>query len=127
MSRIAYVNGRYLPFRQAMVHIEDRGYQFSDGVYEVCLVQDGHLVDERLHMARLTRSLRELQIRWPVTPSALAVIMREVVARERLRDGVIYVQITRGVATRNHPFPPASVKPALVVNARPHDLAAGDR
>ena len=71
MSRIAYVNGRYLPHRDASVHIEDRGYQFSDGVYEVCEVKDGRLVDERRHMERLQRSLAELRIRLPMTLRAL--------------------------------------------------------
>ena len=72
MSRIAYVNGRYLPLRQATVHVEDRGYQFSDGVYEVCEVRDGRLIDERRHMERLERSLDELRIAMPMSPAALA-------------------------------------------------------
>ena len=127
MLRIAYVNGRYLPHEQAAVHIEDRGYQLADGVYEVCIVREGHLIDEERHMRRLARSLDELQIRWPVHRSALAIIMREIARRNRVSDGVVYIQVTRGVAPRNHPFPPASVRPSLVVTARSIDIAAGEK
>ena len=79
MSRIAYVNGRYLPLRDAMVHVEDRGYQFSDAVYEVCEIRGGRLVDERRHIERLQRSLSEIRIRLPMSIKALGVILREVV------------------------------------------------
>jgi D-alanine transaminase len=127
MLRIAYVNGRYLPHDLASVHIEDRGYQLADGVYEVCIVRDGHLIDEERHIRRLARSLEELQIRWPMHRSALAIVMREVVRRNRVRDGIVYVQVTRGVAPRNHPFPPASVRPSLVVTARTADIVAGEK
>lgn len=118
MSRIAYVNGRYLPFPDAKVHVEDRGYQFSDGVYEVCEVRGGHLIDERRHLGRLERSLGELRIRMPMSTRALGVIMREVVARNRIDYGIVYLQITRGVARRDHAFPLAPVQPSLVVTAR---------
>ena len=105
MSRIAYVNGRYLPHRDAGVHVEDRGYQFSDGVYEVCEVRGGRLIDERRHMARLQRSLDELRIRPPMSPAALGAVVREVVRRNRVVDGIAYLQVTRGVAPRDHAFP----------------------
>jgi D-alanine transaminase len=118
MSRIAYVNGRYLPFAQAKVHIEDRGYQFGDGVYEVCEVRGGRLIDERRHLERLKRSLGELRIRMPVSTRALGVIMREVVARNRIGYGIVYLQITRGVARRDHAFPSREVQPSVVVTAR---------
>src|SRR5512133_259140 len=101
MSRIAYVNGRYLPRDAAKVPVEDRGYQFADGVYEVCEVKGGHLVDERRHMARLDRSLGELRIRRPMSPAALGVVMRETIRRNRVRDGIVYVQVTRGAARRS--------------------------
>ena len=127
MSRIAYVNGRYLPLRDAVVNIEDRGYQLSDGVYEVCVVRDGRLVDETRHMRRLARSLAELSIRQPMAPSALAIVLREVVRRNRIRNGVVYLQVTRGVAPRNHQFPSESVKPSVVVTARPADIAKADQ
>jgi D-alanine transaminase len=118
MSRIAYVNGRYLPMRSATVHIEDRGYQFGDGVYEVCEVREGRLIDERRHLARLSRSLNELRIRAPMPPRALGVVLREVIARNRVRYGIVYLQVTRGVARRDHGFPAADVPPSLVVTAR---------
>ena len=118
MSRIAYVNGRYLPFADAKVHIEDRGYQFGDGVYEVCEVRDGRLIDERRHLGRLKRSLGELRIRMRLSERALGVIMREVVARNRVRYGIVYLQITRGVARRDHAFPSQQVRPSVVVTAR---------
>jgi D-alanine transaminase len=119
MSRIAYVNGRYLPFRDAKVHVEDRGYQFADGVYEVCEVRGGRLIDERRHMVRLTRSLAELRIRMPMSLAALGIVLREVIAKNRIGYGVVYVQVTRGVARRDHAFPPPGVPPSLVVTARP--------
>jgi D-alanine transaminase len=121
MSRIAYVNGRYLPMRSAMVHIEDRGYQFGDGVYEVCEVREGRLIDERRHLARLRRSLDELRIRAPMSPQALGVVLREVIARNRIGYGIVYLQVTRGVARRDHAFPAPDVSPSLVVTARPLD------
>jgi D-alanine transaminase len=119
MSRIAYVNGRYLPMRAAMVHVEDRGYQFGDGVYEVCEVREGRLIDERRHLARLKRSLDELRIRQPMSPRALGVVLREVIARNRIGYGTVYLQVTRGVAWRDHAFPVPEMAPSLVVTARP--------
>jgi D-alanine transaminase len=127
MSRIAYVNGRYRPHRDASVHIEDRGYQFSDGVYEVCEVRGGAIIDERRHLERLRRSLDELRIRLPVAPSALAVIMRETIRRNRVRDGIVYVQMTRGVARRDFAFPPPGTVPSLVVTARSLDIAGNEQ
>ena len=121
MSRIAYVNGRYLPHRDAMVHVEDRGYQFSDGVYEVCEVRDARIVDERRHLARLQRSLGELRIQMPMTLSALSIVMHETVRRNRVRNGIVYLQATRGVARRDHAFPPPHTAPSVVVTARSLD------
>lgn len=117
MSRIAYVNGRYVPLRDARVHIEDRGYQFADGVYEVVTVQQGTLADERGHLDRLARSLAELRIDWPVSREALRLIMREVIKRNLIRDGFVYLQVTRGVAPRDFKFPKAA-QPSLVLTAR---------
>jgi D-alanine transaminase len=118
MSRIAYVNGRYLPHGAASVHIEDRGYQFADGVYEVIAVRDGVLIDGAWHMERLQRSLSELQIGMPMSVAALNVVLRETARRNRFREGIVYLQISRGVARRDHPFPSADTRPALVVTAR---------
>jgi D-alanine transaminase len=126
MSRIAYVNGRYLPHALAMVHVEDRGYQFADGVYEVCEVREGRLVDERRHLERLERSLAEIRIAPPMSPAALGVVMRETLRRNCLRDGLLYLQITRGVARREHAFPPSATKPSLVVTVRASDRAKLD-
>ncbi len=127
MSRIAYVNGRYLPLAHASVNIEDRGYQFSDGVYEVCEVRGGRLVDERRHIERLQRSLSELRIAMPMTPESLGAVLREVVRRNRVRWGIVYLQITRGVSRRDHAFPPPGTRPAVVVTARNMDFAQAER
>jgi D-alanine transaminase len=126
MSRYAYVSGRYLPMRDAKVHIEDRGYQFSDGVYEVCEVRGGRLIDERRHLARLARSLGELRIRAPMSPKALGVVLREVVAKNRIGYGIVYLQITRGVARRDHAFPAPEVPPSVVVTARALNKASNE-
>jgi D-alanine transaminase len=127
MSRIAYVNGRYLPLAHASVNIEDRGYQFSDGVYEVCEVKGGRLVDERRHIERLGRSLTELRIAMPMAVESLGVILREVVRRNRVRWGIVYLQITRGVSRRDHAFPAAGTKPSIVVTARNLDAANAEK
>ena len=126
MSRIAYVNGRYRPWRDATVHVEDRGYQFSDGVYEVCEVRGGRMVDERRHMARLERSLGALRIAMPMSPAALGVVMRETIRRNRVGNGIVYLQISRGVARRDHAFPPSGTAPAVVVTARSLDGAGNE-
>ncbi|MDQ8730065.1 D-amino-acid transaminase [Bradyrhizobium sp. LHD-71] len=118
MSRIAYVNGRYLPAREANVNVEDRGYQFADGVYEVCEVRSGKLVDAPRHLARLQRSLRELRITQPMPLTALEVVLHETVRRNRVDYGLVYLQITRGVARRDHAFPQAAVRPSVVVTAK---------
>jgi|HubBroStandDraft_6_1064221.scaffolds.fasta_scaffold222412_2 D-alanine transaminase len=117
MSRIAYVDGSYRPHREAAVHIEDRGYQFADGVYEVVAVRGGQLVDEALHLQRLRRSLHELRIEGALGDGALGVVMREVIRRNGVRTGIVYLQVTRGAAPRDHAFPTAA-RPVLVVTAR---------
>ena len=117
MSRVAYVAGRYLPHRLAAVHIEDRGYQFADGVYEVMAVAQRRIVDEEPHLARLARSLGELEIAPPMADAALKLVLREVIRRNGVSDGIVYLQVTRGVARRDHGFP-KSAKPVLVVTAR---------
>ena len=117
MSRVAYVNGRYVPFADAAVHIEDRGYQFADGVYEVMAVRNRRLADLGPHLDRLDRSLAELFMDTSMSRRALAVVLEEVVRRNRVIDGIIYLQMTRGVAKRDHAFPEQS-KTSLVVTAR---------
>ncbi|MCX5514844.1 D-amino acid aminotransferase [Kaistia algarum] len=126
MPRFAYVNGRYVRHADAAVHIEDRGYQFADGVYEVCEIRDGLLIDERRHIDRLERSLAELRIPKPMSRAALGVVLRELVRRNHVVDGLVYLQVTRGVAPRNHPFPAEGTPPALVVTARSVSRAYAD-
>jgi len=127
MARIAYVNGRYLPHRAAAVHVEDRGYQFADGVYEVCEVREGRLVDERRHMQRLVRSLGELGIALPMSLAALGVVLHETVRRNRVEHGLVYLQMTRGVARRDFLFPAPETRPSVVVTARNLDSAKQER
>lgn len=117
MPRIAYVNGAYVPHRHASVHIEDRGYQFADGAYEVVNTYRGRLIDELRHLQRLDRSLSELSIASPMAQQAMRLVMREVVRRNRMTTGLLYIQVTRGVAPRDHKFP-RSIKPAMVMTAR---------
>ncbi len=118
MSRIAYVNGQYLLQSEASVNIEDRGYQFADGVYEVCEIRGGKLIDETGHLQRLDRSLRELRIMPPMSEAALKVVLRETVRRNKVHNGMVYMQVTRGVAPRDHFFPPEGTPASLVVTAK---------
>jgi D-alanine transaminase len=126
MPRIAYVNGRYVPHADACVHIEDRGYQFADGVYEVCEVARGYIMDMKRHLDRLDRSLSELQMAWPMSRATMEIVIGEVVRRNRVKNGLVYLQVTRGVAGRDFLFP-ANTKPSLVVTAKKVDpaIAAG--
>lgn len=119
MPRYAYVNGRYLPRAQAAVDVEDRGYQFADGVYEVIAVVGGYPVDLEPHFDRLDRSLAELDIDAPCSRLALGVILRRLARLNRLRDGIVYIQVSRGVAPRNHAFPPFGTRPSLVMTTAP--------
>lgn len=123
MPRYAYVNGRYVPHRQATTHIEDRGFQFADGVYEVVACVDGHLADERGHLDRLERSLKELKISMPAPRKTMSHIMREVLRRNRFSNAALYIQVTRGVWKRDFAFPPANLKPSLIMTARPFKFA----
>ena len=125
-GRIAYVDGRYVPHPGAVVHIEDRGLQFADAVYEVCSVNDGLLLDETGHLDRLERSLRELLIPMPMTRAALKAVMRETLRRNRLRDGLLYLQVTRGAYRRDHAIP-ENAKPSLILTARSLDPKTYDK
>jgi D-alanine transaminase len=118
MSRIAYVNGRYVDQRLAEVNIEDRGYQFGDGIYEVVHLYAGRFVDEDLHLARLERSLAEMRLPMPMSRAALRHVLAEVARRNRVTEGLLYMQVTRGVARRDHAFPSGAVPPALVVTVK---------
>ena len=122
MSRIAYVDGVYQPIDMPGIHVEDRGYQFADGVYEVCAVHNARPVDEEAHLDRLERSLAELSIATPMSRAAMKIVVRETLARNRIRNGIVYMQVTRGVASREHNYP-AGLKPVFVVTARHIDPA----
>ena len=126
MGRIAYVNGRYVRHAQACVHIEDRGYQFGDAVYEVWAVFDGKLADAEGHFARLSRSLGELRIAEPMSRAALGLVLREVLRRNRLSEGLLYLQVGRGVAPRDHAFPLAAPRPSVVITAKSVDRVASE-
>ncbi|MDE2514965.1 MAG: D-amino-acid transaminase [Rhodospirillales bacterium] len=118
MSRFAYVNGRYLPQSEAAVNIEDRGFQFADAIYEVVHLFDGRFIDADRHLDRLDRSLREIRLPAPMGRSALIAVLNEVARRNRLREGLLYMQVSRGVARRDHPFPNPAPRPTLVVTIR---------
>lgn len=119
MPRIAYVNGQYLPLAHAAVHIEDRGYQFADGIYEVWSVARGKIADFDYHFERLGRSLRETRMDWPMPERVLRMVVKEVLRRNPMDNGLIYLQVTRGVAKRDHAFPAKGVAPSIVITARP--------
>ncbi len=126
MSRIIYVNGRYVPYADATVHVEDRGFQFADGVYEVCEVRGARVIDEVRHLARLSRSLRELEIAPPMSDACLRVVLSEVLRRNRVREGLVYLQVTRGAARRDFLFPAPDLPTTLVVIARQVDPSKGE-
>lgn len=118
MSRIAYIDGVYQPLNIPGILVEDRGYQFADGVYEVCAIRGGMLLDEARHLDRLDYSLAALDMPPPMSRAALQQVMRETLRRNRVRDGILYMQVSRGVAPREHMFNP-DLKPVLVITARP--------
>lgn len=124
MSRIAYVNGEYVPLRGASISIMDRGFQFADSIYEVWAVRGGRLFDIDEHMARLQRSLAELRITKPMPEASLMAVIRETMRRNRVRDGIVYVQVSRGAANRDHVFPAVDTPPTLVVTAKNLDRHA---
>jgi D-alanine transaminase len=126
VSRVAYVNGRYLPLGAAVVSINDRAFIFGDGVYEVCEVRGGALVDETRHLARLGRSLATLRMSLPISEPTLRAVTREVVRRNRVRNGLVYLQVSRGAARRDHGFPASGVRPGLVITARTLDPSDGE-
>ena len=114
MSRIAFVNGQYLPYEKSKIHIEDRGYQFADGVYEVFAVVDNKLADYEAHMSRLLRSLSELNIKIPFSRKSIFFHISNIVRQNLISNGLIYLQISRGVASRDFKFP-KNVKSSLVI------------
>lgn len=125
-GRIAYVDGKYLPHRMATVHIEDRGLQFADAVYEVFSVVRGRLLEVKGHLDRLERSLSALSIPMPMTRAALGIVVHETLRRNRIADGLVYLQVTRGAYRRDHAFPEPA-QPSLIVTARRLDMAKIER
>ena len=123
-GRIAYVNGRYLPHGEAGVHIEDRALQLGDGIYEVTNVLNGRPIDEEPHLDRMERSLRELGIAMPMGRAALKLVMREMIARNRIANGLLYLQVTRGAVRRDHVPPKNAPRPTLIMTMRAQDVAA---
>jgi len=123
-GRIAYVNGRYLPHGQAGVHIEDRALQLGDGIYEVTNVVNFRLIDEEAHLDRMERSLREIGMAMPMGRAALKLVMREMVARNHIADGLLYQQVTRGAVRRDHVPPQDGPRPTLIMTVRGHDMVA---
>ena len=126
-GRTAYVNGRYVPHGGAGVHIEDRGLQLGDSVYEVFAVRDARLRDEDEHLERLERSLGEIAIAMPMGTGALKLVMRELIRRNRIRDGLLYLQVSRGAVKRDHPIPATVPRPTLILTARPFDFAGAEK
>ena len=122
MPRVAYVDGQFVPLAAAAVGVEDRGLQFADGVYEVCAVLNGRLLDWDGHATRLMRNLAELTIGPPIGAAALALVARRLIAINRAADALLYIQVTRGTARRDHGFP-AAARPTLVMTVRPFDFA----
>ncbi|MEX0644579.1 MAG: D-amino-acid transaminase [Parvularculaceae bacterium] len=122
MTRYAYVNVRYARAAEAAVSIEDRGYQFADSVYEVCLYVNGAYWDEEGHLARLNRSLAALSISQPMSVRALKSVMNALVRKNRVKTALVYVQVTRGVAPRTHAFPEKDISPSLVMTARAFNI-----
>ena len=121
MSRIAYVNGRYLLHKNASIHIEDRGYQFGDGVYEVVLVLNKKMIDFDAHFNRLMRSLNEISLEFTYSETTIKQIFKRLIRANLITNGLLYLQVTRGVAHRAHHFP-TDVAPALVVTAKPTSI-----
>ena len=125
-GRLAFVNGRYLRHGEAAVHIEDRGLQLGDAIYEVFAVRDGRLRDEEEHLDRLERSLGEIRIAAPMGRAALKLVMRELIRRNRIGEGLLYLQVSRGAVKRDHPIPPVAPRPTLILTARPYDFVGAE-
>ena len=124
MARCIYVNGAYQGYDSAMVHAEDRGFQFGDAVYEVMEVKSGKIIDETRHLQRLTRSLGELDMAQPMSDAALRQVIRETVRRNRVGDGMVYLQVSRGSGPRNFLFSGVQTGPTTVCLARSVDPSA---
>jgi D-alanine transaminase len=127
VGRVAYVDGRYIRHDLACVHIEDRGLQFADSIYEVFGMFGGHIYDEEEHLDRLGRSLREITLEMPMGRGPLKFVLRELARRNHIIDGLIYLQITRGAFRRDHAIPSVGRRPTIILTARPTDAAGFER
>ena len=123
MSRIVYVNGEYVPEEDAKISVFDRGFLFADAVYEVSAVLDGKLVDNDAHMKRLQRSMNELKMTPPATAEEILEIQKELIVRNDIDEGLIYLQVTRGAADRDFAFP-KNATPSLVLFTQKKNLSA---
>jgi len=126
-GRISYVDGSYLRHGEAGVHVEDRGLQLGDSIYEVCRIADGRFLDEEEHLDRMERSLREIEMAVPMGRNALKLVMTETARRNGVREGLLYIQVTRGALRRDHPIPADPPKPTLIVTVHPFDIVALER
>lgn len=126
MPRLAYVDGRYIPLSRAAIHVEDRALQLGDGIYEVFLAVNGRVIDLERHFDRLERSLREVRMPMPMGRAALALVMDELMRRNGVTTGGIYLQVTRGTAKREHAFP-AQAFPTLILTTRPLKLTPSEQ
>src|SRR5215210_657918 len=122
MSRIVFVNGAFVPYEEATVPIMDRGFLFGDGIYEVSAVLGGALVDHEAHLARLDRSLREIRIPNPHDTAEWTRLCQELVRRNGMAEGLVYMQVTRGVAERDFAFPKQG-GPTVVMFTQPKAIA----
>ncbi|QDW36602.1 D-amino-acid transaminase [Bradyrhizobium sp. KBS0727] len=122
MEQIAYVNGSYVPLKDAKVSILDRGFLFADGIYEVAAVLDGKLIDNASHLARLERSVGEIELALPVSVAEIEVIQRELVKRNNLVNGMVYLEVTRGADTSRDFAFPKGVKPTLIMFTSVKDI-----
>ena len=118
MPRVSYVNGRFIRHSQAAVHIEDRGFQFADAIYEVIAVVQGRMIDEGLHFERLERSLRGIRMELPFSAAIFRIKIAELLSRNHLSNGALYLQVSRGVAPRNHKIP-GRIQPSVVMTVQP--------
>jgi len=124
VTKVVYVNGTYRRYSDALVHAEDRGFQFGDAVYEVCEVRDRAIVDEARHLARLDRSLGELSITPPMSTGAWQRVIQETIRRNRVSNGIVYLQVSRGAGPRDFLFGGVETPPTVVCLARPQSRAA---
>ncbi|MEM6812394.1 MAG: D-amino-acid transaminase [Pseudomonadota bacterium] len=122
MARYIYINGQYAPYHHAVSHVEDRAYLFGDAIYEVIAYINGYYADERAHLDRLERSLKELKIEMPVSRRNLQLLMREVIRKNRHKNAAIYIQISRGRAKRDFKFPANDTPPSLMIMTWDYDF-----